>query len=231
MDLLVRPWPLTPPMFLSSPWVAPPFFQWFWPRDRESYFTWLFLIPHTPNHKAKPICSLFQIHPEWDHFSLPLPPLSWPIQLLAGRKNCHEQVQRGLHAAPYSLHCSDTGLLPGPFAPLTPLGLCLCYSCGLLPFSERAPLTTLFKTTRPPIHSFPTLSMLLCCFPMHLLSFDALFFYLYICLSVSPLSPNSHKTVCSRGPRYCLLCSSFYPQSLGYFLAWNRCSVQIWKNN
>lgn len=47
---------------------------------------------------------------------------------------------------------------------------------------ERAPLTILFKIICPPIHSFPTLSMLLCFFPMHLLSFDTLFFYLYVCL-------------------------------------------------
>lgn len=48
---------------------------------------WLgFFILHSSNHKANPVCPLFQIYLEWDHVSLPLLPLSWPSQLpLTGR--------------------------------------------------------------------------------------------------------------------------------------------------
>lgn len=72
------PCPLAPLMLFSSPWMALPLFQSF---KAWSHFWLSSFILHSSNHKANPVCPLFQIYLEWDHVSLPLLRLSWPSQL------------------------------------------------------------------------------------------------------------------------------------------------------
>lgn len=122
----------------------------------------------------------------------------------------------------WSFNCACTSVSVSTLVPAGGIPSALCavaFRCPSQGFADHPA----WNNNTPSLAFLPSLSCFVPPAPplQNLLSFDALLFLLV--LFVSPLSPNSHKTIGSQRWRFCPFCSSFHAQSLGCFLVYNRC--------